>query len=209
MRLPVPQPVVPGVRRHQQVGPQRLYRSGRRALARARDHGGRHLQRCHARRPLRRRRLSTYDKMDIYAGPRYEYAEGSTIWVILGNSWISPEDGDRETQGFWDVGITHRFLSYTLTLNAALTYIDDPQLIVRRQDRYTATFQKNTERWTLAATVGRLGVPGLPDQAPAGHAQRPGRHPGLHASRTPSRTPIRSTSTGTRTTSSAPTRCSI
>ena len=96
-----------------------------------------------------------YDKTDIFAGPRYEYAEGSTIWVILGNSWITPEDGTRETQGFWDLGVTHQFLTYTLTLNAALVYIDDPQRIVRRQDRYTATFQKNTERWALAATVGR------------------------------------------------------
>lgn len=99
--------------------------------------------------------IATYDKIDIYAGPRYEYAEGSFVWLILGNSWISPEKEIRQTQGFWDVGIAHRFLTYTLTLNAALTYIDDPQLIVRRQDRYTATFQKNTERWTLAATVGR------------------------------------------------------
>jgi hypothetical protein len=97
----------------------------------------------------------TYDKVDILAGPRYEYAEDSLVWLYLGNSWITPEDGTRETQGFWDVGIRHRFLTYTLTFNAALTYIDDPQQIVRRQDRYTATFQKNTDRWALAATVGR------------------------------------------------------
>ncbi len=100
-------------------------------------------------------RTFTYEKFDVYAGPRYEYADGSTLWVILGNSWILPEHGDTETQGYWDAGISHQFLTYRLILNAALTYIDDPVRMVRRQDRYTATFLKTTERWNLSATAGR------------------------------------------------------
>jgi hypothetical protein len=100
-------------------------------------------------------RTLTYDRIDLYGGPRYEYAEESTIWFMIGNSWFFLEDNDSGTQASWDVGISHRFVTYTLSFNAALTYIDDPQRVQRREDRYVATFRKETERLGLTGTLGR------------------------------------------------------
>lgn len=100
-------------------------------------------------------RTVSYTKMDAYAGPRFEYAEGSHIWLTLGNSWFSSINQDRGTQVFWDAGISHRFISYVVGFNAALTYIDDPTRIQRREDKYVGTFRKEGERYTLSATAGR------------------------------------------------------
>ncbi len=98
--------------------------------------------------------ILSYNRIDVYAGPRYEYAQGSTIWVLLGNSWFISENGDNGTQGSWDVGISHRFVTYTITFNAALSYIDDPTRVQRREDRYVASLRKDTERSRLEATLG-------------------------------------------------------
>lgn len=97
----------------------------------------------------------TYNKTDIYAGPRYEYADGSFLWVFLGNSWFDSNKWESVSQGSWDAGLTHLFRTYTLSLAAALTYIDDPRRVQRREDRYTATFTKATERSAISATAGR------------------------------------------------------
>lgn len=107
--------------------------------------------------------LISYNKTDVYAGPRYEYAEGSTVWLIVGASLLDQEQEDRSTQALWDIGILHQFVTYTVSFNAALTYIDDPgrrddparRRVQRREDRYVATLRKETERFTLGATVGR------------------------------------------------------
>ncbi len=97
----------------------------------------------------------TINKTDVSAGPRYEYAEGSTLWFIIGNSWFASEQQEfRGTQAFWDTGFSHKFMTYTLSFNAALTYVDDPNFILRREDRYVATLRKDTERFTLGLTAG-------------------------------------------------------
>ncbi len=99
-----------------------------------------------------------YDKIDVSAGPRYEYAEGCRIWVILGNSTFRTLHSNQERKGnqaFWDIGIRHRFIYSTLSLSATLTYIDDPQRIQRREDRYVALFTKEMDRVTLGLTAGR------------------------------------------------------
>ena len=100
-------------------------------------------------------RLITYNRTDVSAGPRYEYAEGSTLWFNIGNTWFASEQQDiRGSQVFWDTGFAHKFRTYTLSFVAALTYIDDPLRILRREDRYVGTFRKETERFTLGFTAG-------------------------------------------------------
>jgi hypothetical protein len=97
----------------------------------------------------------TYSKTDVSAGPRYEYADGSTLWINIGNTWFASEQQDiRGSQSFWDTGFSHKYRTYTLSFVAALTYIDDPLRILRREDRYVGTFRKQTERFTLGLTAG-------------------------------------------------------
>jgi hypothetical protein len=99
----------------------------------------------------------TYSKTDLSAGPRYEYAEGSTLWFKIGNTWFASDQNQQALRGsqlFWDAGFAHKFRTYTLSFVAALTYIDDPVRGQRREDRYVGTFRKETERFTLGLTAG-------------------------------------------------------
>ncbi len=105
-------------------------------------------------------RLLTYNRTDVSAGPRYEYAEGSTLWFNIGNSWFASEPSEQQhirgSQFYWDTGFAHKFRTYTLSFVAALTYIDDPGRVSgsRREDKYMGTFKKETERFTLGLTAG-------------------------------------------------------
>lgn len=99
--------------------------------------------------------LLTYNKADVYAGPRFEYTDGSFLWVRLGSTWLDSNQRESTTQGYWDAGIQHRFRTYTLSFLAALVYIDDPRRVQRREDRYAALFQKETERTAITAQAAR------------------------------------------------------
>jgi hypothetical protein len=107
--------------------------------------------------------LISYNRTEVFAGPRHEYAEGSTVWVIIGVSRLIRTRKTAPLQALWDVGIVHQFVTYTVSFNTALAYIDDPgsftdparRRIQRREDRYVATLRKETERFALGATMGR------------------------------------------------------
>lgn len=101
-------------------------------------------------------RIDSYRKNDLALGPRYEYAEKSFLWIFLGGSRISFEQSDSARQLTWDAGITHRLPSYSLTIETALNYIDDPLWVLRREDRYLATLKSEAE---LASTPAVTGSP--------------------------------------------------
>ncbi len=105
--------------------------------------------------------ITSLHKTDLYAGPRHEFADGSLFWFTLGNSWLDSQHQGKGSQAFWDTGLTLKYVTYSLTFNAALTYIDDPTLtaegprILRREDRYTGSFKKETDRFALNFIAGR------------------------------------------------------
>lgn len=96
-----------------------------------------------------------YSRIGVYAGPRHEYAEGSELWLIIGGSWIDLEHGTGSNQLSWDTGISHSFVTYRVSLNATMSYIDDPNRVERREDRYVATLRKDTDRFSLELLTGR------------------------------------------------------
>jgi hypothetical protein len=95
-------------------------------------------------------------KTDLFAGFAYAYAMDSTSWFTIGNSWLAFWPSDEKTsQVTWDAGIIHKTGKYTCSLNAKLTYVEDPFYIVRREDRYVATISRGTERTSLGISAGR------------------------------------------------------
>ncbi len=107
-----------------------------------------------------------YDKTDASVGMGYEYSEGSHVRVTLGASRFRIRDSQQPmtgNQGFWEAGISHRFVSSVISLVAALTYIDDPgnkndparKRVQRREDRYVASYRKEMDRLNLEVTAGR------------------------------------------------------
>lgn len=92
------------------------------------------------------------DRTDIYTGPRYDYAEKSFVYGNVGNSWFNFGEGTRATQPYWNVGITHQYSTLTASFETALSYVPDPLLILRREDRYVATISKKTARSSLVVS---------------------------------------------------------
>ncbi len=98
--------------------------------------------------------LDTFDKFDIYAGPQYTYAPNSYMYATLGNSWLDFDTTGHTSQVFWKAGITHQYSTMTVSFDTGLSYIPDPQLVVRRVDHYIATLKKTTTRTTLQLSGG-------------------------------------------------------
>ncbi len=59
------------------------------------------------------------------------------------------------SQVTWDAGIAQKSGKYTYSFTAKLTYVEDPFVIVRREDRYVATINRDTERTSLGISAGR------------------------------------------------------
>jgi hypothetical protein len=99
-------------------------------------------------------RIQNIDKTDIYAGPKYDYAQNSYIFYQVGNSWSNFGEGRHATQPYWNAGITHQYSTLTASFETGLSYVADPLRILRRQDRYVATISKKTERSSLVVSGG-------------------------------------------------------
>ena len=95
-----------------------------------------------------------YTKNDIYVFGIYEYTDGGTLAVTLGNSWFDFDTRESTTQVFWDGTIVHRLPTVSFSFLAALNYRDDPQGTLIREDRYVATVAKETERTNISASLG-------------------------------------------------------
>jgi hypothetical protein len=93
-----------------------------------------------------------FDKTDVYAGPQYTYARNSYVRFNAGNSWFDFGEGRHATQAFWSAGITHQYSTITASFETGLSFIPDPLRVLRREDRYAATFRKQTERTSLTLT---------------------------------------------------------
>ena len=98
-------------------------------------------------------RVDDYRESDLALGPRYEYAEGSFLWFFLGGTRIAFDKSGTGRQFTWDAGITHKLSTYSLTIATALNYIDDPLLLLRREDRYMATLKSEAQRISLPAST--------------------------------------------------------
>jgi uncharacterized protein (PEP-CTERM system associated) len=94
-------------------------------------------------------------KMELFAGFVYSYATDSKSWFTIGNSWFAFGTADEASQVVWDAGISQKSGKYSYSFAAKLTYVEDPFLIVRREDRYVATINRDTERTSLGISAGR------------------------------------------------------
>jgi hypothetical protein len=94
-------------------------------------------------------------KMDLFAGFTYSYAMDSKSWFTIGNSWFAFGTAGQTSQVVWDAGIAQKSGKYTYSFATKLTYVEDPFFIVRREDRYVATIDRDTERTSLGLSAGR------------------------------------------------------
>jgi opacity protein-like surface antigen len=98
-------------------------------------------------------RIQDYRRGDASAGLNYEYMEGSSLYGTIGNSWMEFENAGHATQPFWGTGFNHKFPKFFFSFEAGLRYIEDPQRVLRREDRYTATIKREIERTAYSVSA--------------------------------------------------------
>jgi hypothetical protein len=99
-------------------------------------------------------RLGTRTRLTSLIGPRHDYQDGSVLWGRIGSSRATYEDGHSDILPAWDAGFAHLLTSrITVSYETGRSWIDDPLLIERREDRIVATLRAVRER-----TMGGLSL---------------------------------------------------
>ncbi len=101
-------------------------------------------------------RIREYTQDDVYLGQKYEYVENSTISVQVGNSWFDNKGAEKTSQVYWDASLMHRYSTMTVTYETGMRFIPDPNVILRREDRYLATVRKAVDRTSLTVSGGLI-----------------------------------------------------
>jgi hypothetical protein len=97
-------------------------------------------------------RLQDYNESHLSGGVGYEYLDGSILFGAIGNIWLRGESGPTSTQPYWNAGFTHKFPKFLFNFVTALSYLQDPLKVLKREDRYTATITREVERTKLGIT---------------------------------------------------------
>ncbi len=107
---------------------------------------------------------STIDEMrtQVLAGARHEFAEGSHLWGSIGINTTSAtgtaagttSGTTTGTQPIWDAGVVFTRPTATVKLETGRSWIEDPTLIYRREDRYLASLRIGSERTNGGIFVG-------------------------------------------------------
>lgn len=94
-------------------------------------------------------------RTELFAGIAYAYAVDSQSWLTIGNNRFSFGAAGETNQAAWDAGIIHKSGKYAYSFSTKLSYVEDPVAILRREDRYVATINRETERTSLGISAGR------------------------------------------------------
>jgi hypothetical protein len=97
--------------------------------------------------------LSILYRHDVYAGSRYEYAEGSFVEAKIGNSWLDYREGDNFSKPTWNVTLHHTFSLLTLDMTTSQDFQEDPLGSLN----LTTTYSVGVRRELKKAKIGLIG----------------------------------------------------
>jgi hypothetical protein len=100
-------------------------------------------------------KVEDYNKTDIYAGPKYIYAQRSYAYCLLGESFLDFQYQNGTTKHMiWDAGVIHNYSTVVAAYQMKSDYVPDPVKILRREDFYTVTVTKATPRTSYTVLAG-------------------------------------------------------
>ena len=97
-------------------------------------------------------RLMDFTQTTFLIGPRYEYQDGSVAWCKIGTSKFS-RVADEPTLPIWDAALIQRFPTITISYETGRTWLDDPIVVIRREDRYIVSLRRDVERTSLGGSL--------------------------------------------------------
>jgi opacity protein-like surface antigen len=96
---------------------------------------------------------SSFNKHDVNAGFKYEYADKSFLYGLIGNSWQRFDNGIDVSYLFWNAGITHDFHVVVATLETKVASAEDPLAVSTRETSYSGKLERTFERGLLGGGV--------------------------------------------------------
>lgn len=100
--------------------------------------------------------VNNYDWHNLYAGPRYEYADKSFVYAHGGYTIIDYSSGRRFDNPFWDVGVSHDFGTYQATVETRVSYEQDPDQNLTQVTSYSGGLTKTFARGKAGVSLGYL-----------------------------------------------------
>ena len=96
---------------------------------------------------------SQFNKHDLSGGVKYEYAEKSSVFGQIGNSWQRFDTGLNINYLFWNAGVTHdlRFAVATLETKVAIT--EDPLAVSTKETSYSGKLEKELQRGMIGISA--------------------------------------------------------
>jgi len=91
-----------------------------------------------------------YDKHDVSAGFRYEYADRSFVFGQAGNSWQQFRNSSTNSFFFWNAGITHDLGGAVINLETRVQTSVDPLALTTRETVYSGRIEKTLDRGTVS-----------------------------------------------------------
>ena len=98
-------------------------------------------------------KVDDYYKTDVYAGPRYTYAQNSYIYCLLGETWVDFTRFPQVKHLLWDIGFFHRYSTMTLAVETKTDTVPDPTRIWTRVDQLEATLTRETATRTAISVI--------------------------------------------------------
>ena len=89
---------------------------------------------------------TNYDKHDASVGFRYGFAEKSSLFAQVGNTWQSFDTGRNVSYLFWNAGLVHDLGFAVATLNTGVQISEDPLGISTKSTSYSARLDKEFAR---------------------------------------------------------------
>lgn len=94
-------------------------------------------------------RLRGFTKNDAHAGVAYSYAEGSSIKLGLGNSWLDLEGGNGYSTVYWNAGVLHDFGLFQGSVDASREIYENPGSLPEWLDSYKVSLKRDFKRSAL------------------------------------------------------------
>lgn len=92
---------------------------------------------------------NSFNRHEVLAGPRYEYADKSFIFAQGGVTTTDYSNGTDTVNPAWKAGITHTIETFVVAANAGTSYSDDPSGKSTFSTSYIANLTKNIPNGTV------------------------------------------------------------
>jgi hypothetical protein len=96
---------------------------------------------------------SRFNKHDVSGGFKYEYAEKSSLFGQIGNSWQQFDSGLDVNYLFWNAGVTHDLHVAVATLETKVSTTEDPLAVSTKETSYSGRLEKELQRGVVGISA--------------------------------------------------------